>query len=1103
MSYLIVGAGVFGVSTAYHIIRKYPNASVTLVDRDAFDAESRVAASWDWNKVVRADYDDFVYCQLALEAQEIFKNDALWQPYFKQTGVYWICRSDYAQNVIDHHHKLGRKDDIVAMPVAKAKKLYGGLFENADYDGAKEVLINKASGYALAGDALRAVTREVMRLGVKYVVGEVSSLQINNGGSCKGIRTTSGRVLEADHVILCTGAYTPKLLELSAAKSGRTSLRAEGRILAAGITTGMAQLDEKQYAEYANMPVGFQGYTVQHGKPFIGTLPPTKDRELKWWGSKIFSNTYEVVPGRRISAPPATPDYSQWKVPQRLKEDIVEQKDLWYGSRGQDWPMTKHRICWDAFTTTSDFIISPHAAAKGLYVATCGSFHGFKFFPVIGKYVLQMLEGSLAPELEARWAWDRERPDAVTAGNVEYPNAEMNDLLGPEEEEQVPGGEASLLELCPAESIVLIPGCKSGQDERLQTLEDKLDLLLSGGGLPNQQRPHPSQSIDEANSISDRAFSTTPPARGPGRTTANPFVPQVTNLKPSSADMSTGINLYFKYCHRQPIWCFERDEMGSYDSLPEELACSILALTSRFVDKRDHLQLYGNNAKTLIMLRIANGTVDLTTIESLCLLSYSSFIDGNVHLGQFHLGLSFQLCRSAMLDTKSVYVLDDPAKERKKRLFWSLQLLEQFYGRQDGLLSVPTDIWRPAYSSAGGLEMELDSKAPPLPRDDLGTSDPSEPGIWNTSVHLGWVWSQVRKYVFDCSHNIWKEPWRHDSMYAKVHSDFMETENRIPMCHRYDSVKFYERTRRELKMNRDYWATWLKEQFTYHAIPTVLNHPFLYIIGAQHNPNLGIPNTFWRRSSEQALLHATWIARMIDMVMDKQVELADPFFGHVAATAATVHLYYCCAAAVKLKHKSNADFAKCRRFLKGFIPHSPACEALDRNLDALARIAAGSDGIDVADWMPCKIYLSVPLMWGILQFNCMNETQEIATASLMNSSLTPSGSPETVDEASTLEIIVATAPEISINTADGGQESPTLSFKGPLHPAGGSSRDNDFNPDTPTMEQIDNLTFNTTPWLYADSAQLVYTGGAGPFTSDQGNAWWEGGNMNTLRFNHF
>lgn len=88
--------------------------------------------------------------------------------------------------------------------------------------------------------------------------------------------------------------------------------------------------------------------------------------------------------------------------------------------------VTSHR---DAFTTTSDFIISPHSASKGLYVATCGSFHGFKFFPVLGKYVTQMLEGELAPELVEKWAWDRQRPDS--SQNVEYPNSEMNQLLEP------------------------------------------------------------------------------------------------------------------------------------------------------------------------------------------------------------------------------------------------------------------------------------------------------------------------------------------------------------------------------------------------------------------------------------------------------------------------------------------------------------------------------------------------------------------------------------------------------------------------------------------------------------------------------------------------
>ena len=265
-SYLIIGAGVFGASTAYHLIQKYPNASVTLVDRDAYDAESRVAASWDWNKVVRADYDDKIYVRLALEAQDIFKNDPLWQPHFHQTGVYWTCRSDYAQNVINHHKELGRNDDIIALPVAEARKLYGGLFDKADYTGVKEVLINKASGWAAAGDSLRAVTKRAIELGVKYVTADGATLEFDGKGSCTGLKTKSGETLSASHVIVAAGAFTPTLLEWSAAKSGNPGLRAGERITAAGITTGMAQLKGDMYEKFKDMPVGFQGYTPEEGK---------------------------------------------------------------------------------------------------------------------------------------------------------------------------------------------------------------------------------------------------------------------------------------------------------------------------------------------------------------------------------------------------------------------------------------------------------------------------------------------------------------------------------------------------------------------------------------------------------------------------------------------------------------------------------------------------------------------------------------------------------------------------------------------------------------------------------------------------------------------
>lgn len=269
-SYLIVGAGVFGVSTAYHLIRRYPDASVTLVDRDAFDADSRVAASWDWNKAVRADYDDIVYCQLAIEAQDIFNSDPLWQPYFHQTGVYWICRGDYAQKVIENYKKLGRKADLYAVPIEDARNMYGGLFEDADYEGAKEVLINRTSGWAAAGDCLQAITRKTIGLGVKYVKADVSILQFDSQGNCSGLKTKSGKVLTAEHVILCTGAFTSRLLELSAESSGLENLRAGPRIVAGGITTGMAQLDDKTYEKFADMPVGFQGYPAETGKFWFG-----------------------------------------------------------------------------------------------------------------------------------------------------------------------------------------------------------------------------------------------------------------------------------------------------------------------------------------------------------------------------------------------------------------------------------------------------------------------------------------------------------------------------------------------------------------------------------------------------------------------------------------------------------------------------------------------------------------------------------------------------------------------------------------------------------------------------------------------------------------
>ena len=182
----------------------------------------------------------------------------------------------------------------------------------------------------------------------------------------------------------------------------------------------------------------------------------------------------------------------------------------------------------------------------------------------------------------------------------------------------------------------------------------------------------------------------------------------------------------------------------------------------------------------------------------------------------------------------------------------------------------------------------------------------------------------------------------------------------------------------------------------------------------------------------------------------------------------------------------------------------------------MTQMAVGPETMDVEDWMPSKIYLSVPLMWEILQFKFADESPEGPTAGLLGASLTPSIAHEEADENSTLEIIVATSPEITINTASGGQEAPTstLSYKGPVHSPRGSPWNSSSNSNggirvENPVEQTDFLSFNFTPWLYADSAQFVnmedmgYDGSQSSMNESRGMAWWEGENFSNIMFNHF
>src|SRR6266536_6581655 len=94
-------------------------------------------------------------------------------------------------------------------------------------------------------------------------------------------------------------------------------------------------------------------------------------------------------------------------------------------SKRRMWILTRSER--DGITPNQDFIISEHPRCKDLFIATGGSFHGYKFLPVIGKYVVQMLDGILDESLVKRWAWDRDQKGG--AHDKLIPKRELKDVL--------------------------------------------------------------------------------------------------------------------------------------------------------------------------------------------------------------------------------------------------------------------------------------------------------------------------------------------------------------------------------------------------------------------------------------------------------------------------------------------------------------------------------------------------------------------------------------------------------------------------------------------------------------------------------------------------
>lgn len=245
---------------------------------------------------------------------------------------------------------------------------------------------------------------------VNFVVGTVKKLIIdNNTNTVSGARLSDSSELTADLTLLAAGAWTSALIDL------RGICKATGQALCYMPISPSEEATLSQRPTILNLSTGLFMIPpsqrllkiARHGYGYVNptTIPHPESPDP--------NDTITVsLPFTHVDDPSqAVPREGQ----RECREFLASiHPSLSTPSR----PFTKSKICWYTDTRDGDFLISYHPKYKGLFVATGGSGHAFKFLPVIGESILECIMGRTPEDFKGRWEWPAERaPEELWKGD--------------------------------------------------------------------------------------------------------------------------------------------------------------------------------------------------------------------------------------------------------------------------------------------------------------------------------------------------------------------------------------------------------------------------------------------------------------------------------------------------------------------------------------------------------------------------------------------------------------------------------------------------------------------------------------------------------------
>lgn len=377
---VIIGAGTFGLSTALYLVRN-GQKDVTVID--PYPVPSPLSAGNDVNKIMQTTSNSDFYAKLGMEALDAWRSDPVFKEALHETGIVYAAINEDERASIDHRYQylLKRGDKLRKLDTQEdfARTINGTSPADGQYDKWYGYIQEDNCGWTLAKLALERAAAEAERLGAKFVVDSAEELIYGENGKCLGVRTYSGEFYSADRTVICAGACSYKLLNF------------DNQLLAKCWTVGHIKLSEEEAKALKGMPVVLN---LDFG--FI--FEPDENNELKFC-NEFPGYTHFVGKDSVPLFKNAIPEEAEEQMRSFLRHVFPK-----YAER----EFSVAKICWCTDTPDRHFLFTEHPEHEGLVLGTGDSGQGFKYMPIVGKYIGDIAVNgvnALDEEKKKLWRW--------------------------------------------------------------------------------------------------------------------------------------------------------------------------------------------------------------------------------------------------------------------------------------------------------------------------------------------------------------------------------------------------------------------------------------------------------------------------------------------------------------------------------------------------------------------------------------------------------------------------------------------------------------------------------------------------------------------------